>query len=321
MAMPVQPQLIGVDVSKRELVICTDPDQALITLANEPQAIGPWLDTWPTGSLELAVEATNTFHLELIEQAHRRGHTAYLVDGYRLSRYRDSVGTRAKTDAHDARLLWRYLAHERRALRPWTPPPAGYRPIQQLLHRRALVVKSKVALEQSLGEVPELQSALAALRRQLAHLATQLQRRITAAARAQGWRGELARCQAIEGVGALTAAALVTTYHRGAFRHGDAFIAFIGLDVRARDSGQSRGRRRLTKQGDPELRRLLYLAAMQACRQPSWREFYQRHLARGLTKTQALVALARKLARVAFALLRHQTDYQPKIPQEAGMQT
>jgi len=30
-----------------------------------------------------------------------------------------------------------------------------------------------------------------------------------------------------------------------------------------------------------------------------------------------LVALGRKLARVAFALMQNQSDYQPKIPQEA----
>ncbi|WP_355661033.1 transposase [Halomonas salifodinae] len=36
-----------------------------------------------------------------------------------------------------------------------------------------------------------------------------------------------------------------------------------------RDSGTQRGRRKLTKQGDPEVRRLLYNAAMAAIRQPA----------------------------------------------------
>jgi len=111
-----------------------------------------------------------------------------------------------------------------------------------------------------------------------------------------------------------TAAALVMAYHRGPFRSSDAFIAFLGLDVRVRDSGKKRGQRRLTKQGDPELRRLLYLAAMQAKRQPAWQAFYQRCLDRGLAPSQALNVLSRKLARVAFALLRNGTDYVPRKP-------
>ncbi|WP_026333060.1 IS110 family transposase, partial [Thioalkalivibrio sp. ALgr5] len=103
-------------------------------------------------------------------------------------------------------------------------------------------------------------------------------------------------------------------FQRGAFRNSDAFVAFLGLDVRIRDSGTKRGQRKLTKQGDPELRRLLYLAAMQAKSTPAWSDYYQRCLDRGLATTQALNALARKLARVAFALMNNQTDYQPKTP-------
>jgi transposase len=40
--------------------------------------------------------------------------------------------------------------------------------------------------------------------------------------------------------------ALVATFHRHNFRNADAFVAFMGLDVRVRDSGKFRGRRRIT---------------------------------------------------------------------------
>lgn len=321
MAMPVQPYLIGVDISKAELVICSAPEAPVMVLDNEPKAITHWLDTLPSGPVYLAVEATNTFHLELIEQAHRRGHTVYLLDGLRLNRYRQSIGGRAKTDASDARLLWRYLERERQDLRPWTPPSKGYRSLQRLLRRRAVLVQARVALQQSLTELPELKHSAKALTRQFARLDALIKRRIREAADQQGWLEDIVRCQGIEGVGSLTAAALKMAYQRGRFRNSDAFIAFIGLDVRVRDSGKSRGRRKLTKQGDPELRRLLHLAAMQASRSRSWQSFYQRHLQRGLSRTQALVILARKLARVAFALMKNQSTYQPKTPQGTCLTT
>ncbi len=311
MAMSVQPYLVGVDVSKAELVICQHPDSPLVVLDNEPGAIGDWLRGLGAAPLCVAVEATNTFHLELVEQSHRRGHTVYVVDGFRLNRYRQSIGGRAKTDAGDARLLRRYLDRERADLRPWSPPSKGYRSLQQLLRRRAVLVRAKVALEQSLKGLPELKSAAASLRRQFTRLDAVLQRRMRQVVCQHQWAEDVARCQAIEGIGPLTAMALTMTYQRGHFRSSDAFIAFLGLDVRVRDSGTCRGRRKLTKQGDPELRRLLHLAAMQACRHPSWQRFYQRYTDRGLSKIQALVILARKLARVAFALLKNQSTYQP----------
>jgi len=134
--------------------------------------------------------------------------------------------------------------------------------------------------------------------------------------RESGWGEDMKRCRKIGGVGPLTSAGLAIIYQRGHFRSADAFIAFLGLDVRVRDSGKQRGKRKLTKKGDAELRRLLYNAAMSASRTAAWRPFYQRHLDRGFTRTQALVALARKLARVAFALMKNQSDYRPQVAQE-----
>ena len=320
MAMHLQPLLIGVDVSKAKLDICEAQGQPLRQLCNERSAIRAWLKDLP-GPACIAAEATNTFHLLLLEEAHRLGHTVYVIDGYRLNRYRESIGGRAKTDASDARLLRRYLEREQADLRPWSPPPKGYVCIQRLLHRRAVLVKSKVALEQSLRELPELKRSAKALMRQLARLDALIQQRLRQVLEQQGWLAELKRCQAIEGVGPLTGAALVMAFNRGPFKSSDAFIAFLGLDVRVRDSGQCRKRRKLTKKGDPELRRLLHLAAMRACHTPAWKAFYQRYLDRGLTKIQALVILARKLARVAFALLKNQTTYRTNVLREGCLAT
>lgn len=315
MAMRVEPCFVGVDVSKAELVICEGEGPRVHALSNQRRAIRAWLKALPRPAC-LAVEATNTFHLPVLEEAHRLGHTVYVVDGYRLKHYRESTGGRAKTDSSDAHLLRRYLARERADLRPWTPPPKGYVTVQRLLHRRAVLVKSKTAIEQSLAELPELKRSLKALIRKLNHLDALIQKRLVKALKDHGWRADQLRLKAIEGIGPLNAAALVMAFNRGSFQHSDAFVAFLGLDVRVRDSGQCRGKRKLTKKGDSELRRLLHLAAMRACRTPRWQAFYQRHLNRGLTRIQALVALARKLARVAFALLKNQTDYRTNAPVE-----
>ena len=114
-------------------------------------------------------------------------------------------------------------------------------------------------------------------------------------------------------MGPLTALALVALYHRGEFVRTDAFIAFMGMDVRARESGQWRGRRKLTKKGDPEIRRLLVNAAMQARRSPLWEPYYLTLRRRGLSATAAFVALGRKLARVCFALLKNGTEFNPAL--------
>jgi hypothetical protein len=52
---------------------------------------------------------------------------------------------------------------------------------------------------------------------------------------------------------------------------------------------------------------------MSASRTKAWKGFYEAQRARGFSTTEALVMLARKLARVAFALLKGQSEYQSKV--------
>jgi hypothetical protein len=56
----------------------------------------------------------------------------------------------------------------------------------------------------------------------------------------------------------------------------------------------------------------MHNAAMAASRTAAWKGFYEALKARGLSTTEALVVLARKLARVVFALLKNQSEYVPK---------
>jgi len=303
----------GVDVSKESLHI--DGPKGLEGIANRPRPVHAWLKRVPTGAC-FAIEATGTYHVCFAELAHRLGHTVYLVDGFRLSRYRDSVGQRAKNDPLDAALLRRYLQREKGELTPWQPAPQGYTRLMRLLHRRERLVSTRTALAQSLADIPACRHSVRALLRRITAVIDQLERCIVTGVRESGWGEDMKRCRKIGGIGPLTSAGLAVIYQRGHFRSADAFIAFLGLDVRVRDSGKQRGKRKLTKKGDAELRRLLYNAAMSASRTAAWRPFYQRHLDRGFTRTQALVALARKLARVAFALMKNQSDYRPQVAQE-----
>ena len=91
-------------------------------------------------------------------------------------------------------------------------------------------------------------------------------------------------------------------------------MAYCGLDVGVRQSGKKSGQSGLTKQGDSELRRLLYLAAQSNLRSKNspFRAQYERERAKGLSTTAALCAVARKLARLAWSLHKHGTSYDPE---------
>ena len=57
---------------------------------------------------------------------------------------------------------------------------------------------------------------------------------------------------------------------------------------------------------------MLFLAAMAAIKQAEWRCLYDSYRTRGLPSTGALIALARKLARVAWHMFKCAEPYDPK---------
>src|SRR3546814_3721568 len=108
----------------------------------------------------------------------------------------------------------------------------------------------------------------------------------------------------VEGIGLLTGARLIASFQRGDFRNADAFIAFLGLDLRISQSGRKKGRSCLTKRGDPEVRRLLHNAAMSARRTERWKGVYEALLARGLstTRSEEHTSELQSLMRISYAV-------------------
>ena len=312
MPVPVSKPIVGVDVAKNELVIYHAELDLLEVIPNNKTAIKKWLKAL-SGAVAVAIEATNIYHLEFADLAYEADCVIYMVGGYELSHYRKGVNVRAKTDALDAKLLARYLKNEAEELRPWTPPSPLYRQLLSLFRRRAALVQARVSLTQSWANEPLLKTSFAEQVKSMQKLEGLIEKMIGDRLKEAGLSDQLKRCLKVEGVGFLTGARLVTTFQRGDFRNADAFIAFLGMDLRVSKSGQKDNRRRLSKRGDSEARRLLHNAAMAASRTAAWKEFYQAQRARGYSTTQVLVMLARKLARVVFALLKGQSEYQPKV--------
>lgn len=303
--------IVGVDVAKDELVIYHAERDLQEAIPNTKTAIKKWLKALPA-KVAIAIEATNVYHLLFADMAHETGCVVYMVGGYELSHYRKGVNVRAKTDALDARLLARYLKNEAEELHPWTPPSPLYRQLLSLFRRRAALVQARTSLTQSWANEPLLKTSFAAQVKSMQRLEALVEKMIKSLLEKAGLLGTLKRCMQVEGIGFLTAARLLTTFERGTFRGSDAFIAFLGMDLRVSKSGQKDGRRSLTKRGDSEARRLLYNAAMSASRTAAWKPFYEQQRARGFSTTQALVILGRKLARVVFAVLKNQSEYQSK---------
>ena len=185
--------------------------------------------------------------------------------------------------------------------------------LDELIKRRHSLVVARAAQRQSFATLScKLRAATRLLRAYDAAVSEIDQRLQALIAQDPALALSAKHLRTIVGFGPLLSASMAHAITRLPFKNADAFIAYIGYDPRPRDSGQLHGRRYLSKRGPAELRRLLFTAAMSACKSTIWRPLYQHYRASGFSSTATLVILASKLARIAFSIVRHGAHFQPE---------
>ena len=153
---------------------------------------------------------------------------------------------------------------------------------------------------------------LKALRARFNQLIARIDQRIKELVEANPDRkAHVTHLRTINGVGPVVSVALVNILEHVPLKSADAFVAFTGLDPRPDESGQHRGKRRLSKRGPSELRRLLYLAAMSAKKTQAWKPLFEHYRAKGLSTTACFVILARRIARTAWSMYTYKTEFDP----------
>ena len=97
------------------------------------------------------------------------------------------------------------------------------------------------------------------------------------------------------------------------FGNAPAIVKYAGINPSKNQSGVFEGEvNHITKQGSPYLRRALYLAAMAQlkCKTPLY-DYYVKKRGEGKAHREALIAVARKLVHVIYAVLSKQEPYDP----------
>jgi len=101
------------------------------------------------------------------------------------------------------------------------------------------------------------------------------------------------------------------------FSHHRQFLKYCGFDLSKQQSGKHIGSEVLSKRGNALLRRTFWMAACSAVRQPenSFHEKYKRYTTKDPKNKdlirKALTAVAAKIARVAYSLVKNNSQYRP----------
>lgn len=316
--------MLGVDVSKDNLVCALLESQTRKLLwsgsvPNTAKGIAQLLGHAPTPAA-FVVEPTGRYSDLVVRGARAGGRTVLLAPPRRAKAFLASIQSRAKTDPLDGRGLALFALSQ--PLRAFPIKSPVVEQIEQLLSARKGLSLSLTRLEMQRRELPHAASVLEPAIAFLKASRATVDKQIAALTKSAPELSAAKSLQSVPGIGPVVAASVAARLASRRFEHPDSFVAYVGLDISVRQSGKHSGQAGLTRQGDAELRRLLYLAAQAnlRCKDPSnpFQLLYARERAKGLSSTAALCVVARKLAKLCWSLHRHQSVYDPSRVFEQG---
>lgn len=304
-ARSAHPVYVGVDVCKDHLDAYLHPIGQHWRITNDSDGIRRLKRRLARFDTALVVlEATAKYHRLAHRSLSQAGFAVAVVNPLRSRRFAEALGTRAKTDRVDARVL----AILGEALGPQATPPApeAIEILQELVHARSAATAERTALANRLAASQaaflkaELGRRLKGLDRHIERLAAELTERIAA-------DPLLARRYAIlvsiPGIGPIVAASLLADLAELGFLDRHAIASLAGVAPFADDSGNTKGQRHI-KGGRAHPRRALYWAALSAARyNPDLRACFKRLIQNGKKPKVALTAVMRKLLVLANTLL------------------
>jgi len=269
-------------------------------------------------TVRVSLEATSVYSLDLALALDAAPNIEVAVlNPKRVHQFAKTL-RRSKTDKADAIALAEYSM--RMKFVPWQSPSPNALQLKNLSRYIATLRQEHTRLGNRLHAAQATHTTPLCVTRDLKRAMTQTQQRILAMTRSAvalirqdlelkakfesliGIKG-IAQTSAIQLLGELAGLDPSMTVRQ--------WVALSGLDPEHRESGTSvHPRSRISRHGNPHLRRALYMPALVGARfDPHLKAFYQQLQARQKTKLQALMAVARKLLHAIFGIFKTATPY------------
>jgi transposase len=259
--------IVGIDVSKEWLDLCTSQRAGVERIANTPEAVEAWLER--TGVGLIAFEPTGGYERFVSAAARERGIPFVRVHPNDVIAFRQSRGIKAKTDAIDARVILAF-AGDRLTRRERHTSVLGDERMRALAARRRQLVETLQAegCRLNVAALPAVRDSIAAVIAVLRHSLDRLEAELAAVIAANPQTAEMTRLlQTICGIGPVAAAALIADLPELGLFSAKQIAALVGLAPHTRRSGKTRYRE-TTGHGRPGVRRALFNAARAPCVMP-----------------------------------------------------
>jgi transposase len=274
-------------------------------------------------SVLVVMEPTGGYEQPLACFAIQQQWQVSLPNPYRVKRWAEAMGVRAKTDKHDAMTLAHYgfmqTPHQ------WKPLPPEVEELKHLLDRQDnlhdALNRERNRLDSYRYQTNPHKAAYRSLKQTIGFLerqTVQVQKAIKEHLKAHPHLKEQKKLlMSVSGVGEKNVLHILVIMHQwreltDGEGEANSLVAYVGLDPKPHESGTSvRKRAGISRQGNKAFRSRLFMSALGGIKGKNspLRAFYMRLVGRGKAKKVALVAAARKILVWCWAVFRSNTPF------------
>jgi transposase len=269
-----------------------------------------------TDKLHIVLEATGNYHIKFTDFLESKNIIFSIVNPLIIKRFAQMKMIRLKTDKVDAKVIAKYGIEQHP--KPHKPITKAQKQLKSLTTVRNHLIKQRT-MTKNLLHSQELLSdvdtdALKAIKSDLRTLNLQIKKldnKIETLTK-EHYNKTYTKILSIKGIGTKTASGSIAYLgDLSNFETHKQIASFIGITPSIRQSGKSLNKTAgITKQGNANLRTLFYLAALSASKyNRACKELYLRLLAKGKQKKTALIAVANKLIKQMFAIVKFNRTY------------
>ncbi|WP_043989147.1 IS110 family RNA-guided transposase, partial [Sulfurihydrogenibium yellowstonense] len=280
--------------------------------------IKPYLKKFKKSDMLIIMEHTGVYHLKLANYLYENNYQVAVVNPFSIRKFMEAKMTRVKTDKTDSY----FIAEYGRTFfdgELYKPKPDVEKEIEvklkilEDLQQQLTMLKNK---RESLSHVPmkRLKENLEyydELIRKIEKSIKELEKEIKELSK-KNFQEEYKLLKSIPGVSDRVIGVVIAMF--GGFKRFKSVkeaASYAGLNPSPYESGTSvKKSGSIKKMGNPYARKILYMAALSAIRFNKYcRELYERLVSKGKAKKLALVAVAHKLLRQAYGVLKNRRPF------------
>lgn len=271
----------------------------------------------PSVDMLVVMEATGVYHQGIAHYLHSKGYAVCVMQSGRVKRYAQSLDQRSKTDALDSKML--SMLGLERTIRLWRPPSQELQELKALSRERSSLLKDRTRENNRQGAIDSgvygnaralkrHRNRLKLLNVQIEMIEEEMQELVS---KNEELKRKIGFMMSIPGISFISAATVIgETLGFESITNAKQLTSYAGYDIVLRESGNFKGKTRISKKGNSHIRAALHMPSMTCVRcNPTLKQFYNRLKPKKAKPLVALIAVQRKLLILMYTLWKNEEVY------------